>query len=123
MCDDGPHANTVSIAEHLVQQGIKSMFFVQPMSTQIEQAPTFKTISENELARLIVETLHLEIAPQVVDPTAPLFGDGLGLDSIDLLEIVLSISKKYGIDLRSEDRAAIASLRALTAHIKRHKTI
>jgi acyl carrier protein len=43
------------------------------------------------------------------------------LDSIDMLEIVLSISRKYGVDLRSEDRAAFASLQAMTAHIKRKK--
>jgi acyl carrier protein len=92
------------------------------MSTQIEQSPTFTTVSENELARLIVETLHVEVAPEEVDPAAPLFKDGLGLDSIDMLEIVLSISRKYGIDLRAEDHVAFASVRALTAHIKRHRT-
>lgn len=91
------------------------------MPIQIKQ-PTSGATSEQELAALIVETVHLEIAPHDVEPTAPLFGDGLGLDSIDMLEIVLSISKRYGIDLRSEDRAAFASLCALTAHINRHKT-
>jgi acyl carrier protein len=91
------------------------------MSIQVEQEQTFNTISENELARLIIETLHLEIAPQNINPAAALFGDGLGLDSIDMLEIVLSISRKYGVDLRSEDRAAFASLEAMTAHIKRQK--
>jgi acyl carrier protein len=91
------------------------------MSIQVEQEQTFNTMSENELARLIIETLHLEIAPQNIDPAAPLFGDGLGLDSIDMLEIVLSISRKYGVDLRSEDRAAFASLQAMTAHLKRQK--
>jgi acyl carrier protein len=78
--------------------------------------------SESELARLIVEILHLEVAPEAIDPAAPLFGDGLGLDSIDMLEIVLSISKKYGVDLCSEDRAALVSLQALSAHITRNKT-
>jgi acyl carrier protein len=74
------------------------------------------------MARLIVETLHLETPAGDLDPTAPLFGEGLGLDSIDMLEIALSISKRYGCDLRSEDRAAFASLRALTAHIEQHRT-
>jgi len=91
-------------------------------STQIAQGSTFKTISEHELARLIVEALHWEVAPQDVDLIAPLFGDGLGLDSIDMLEIVLSIFKKYGIELRSDDRGAFDSLRTLTAHITRHNT-
>ena len=91
------------------------------MSTQIEQEPTFTTISEHEFARLIIETLHVEVAPEDVDPAAPLFGNGLGLDSIDMLEIALSISRKYGIDLRAEDRAAFASLRALTAYVNRRR--
>jgi len=92
------------------------------MPIQIAQVSTFTTISEGEIARLIVETLQLEIAPQDIDPAEPLFGDGLGLDSIDTLEIVLSISNKYGVDLRSEDHAAFASVRALTSHITRHTT-
>jgi acyl carrier protein len=71
---------------------------------------------------LIVVTLHLEIDPQKVDPAAPLFGDGLGLDSIDLLEIVLSISQKYGINLRAEDCAAFSSVSALTAYLNQHRT-
>lgn len=91
------------------------------MPSQIKQLTPSPT-SEQELATLIVETLHLEVDPLDVEPTTPLFGDGLGLDSIDMLEIVLSISKRYGIDLGSKDRAAFASLRALTAHINRHKT-
>jgi len=92
------------------------------MPVQLEQGPASNASSEIELAKLIVETLHLEVAPESIDPEASLFGDGLGLDSIDMLEIVLSISKKYGVELRSEDRAALTSLRALTAHITRSKT-
>jgi acyl carrier protein len=92
------------------------------MPAQIEQALTFETISGIELARLIVMTLHLEVIPEAIDPVAPLFGDGLGLDSIDLLEIVLSISQKYGIDLRAEDCEAFVSLSALTGHVNRHRT-
>ena len=87
------------------------------MAIPVEQEP----ISEDDFTRLIIETLHLEVAPDDVDPTAPLFGDGLGLDSIDMLEIALSISKRYGIDLRSQDREALASISALTAHIRRQK--
>ena len=92
------------------------------MSAHIREEPTFDTISGSEIARLIVVTLHLEITPQDVDPTAPLFGDGLGLDSIDLLEIVLSISQKYRMDLRVGDYPAFASLNALTTHVNRHRT-
>jgi acyl carrier protein len=91
------------------------------MSTQTENQPAPHALSELDVARLIVDTLRLEIPPQEIDPAAPLFGEGLGLDSIDMLEIALSVSKKYGFDLRSEDRAAFVSLRALTAHIERHR--
>ena len=92
------------------------------MPQQSDKHAVVLSISEREIARLVVETLHLEVSPADLDPTAPLFGEGLGLDSIDMLEIALSISRKYGCDLRSEDRAAFASLRALTAHIEQHRT-
>ena len=73
-----------------------------------------------EIAELIVEALNLEVAPGEIEPDAPLFGEGLGLDSIDVLEIALVISKRYGFQLRSdnEDNVRIfASLRTLAAHI------
>ena len=84
----------------------------------------FTTASELEqdLAKLIVDSLRLEVAPGDIDPAAPLFGDGLGLDSIDMLEIALAVSKRYGVELRSENRAALASLRALAAHIAQQRT-
>jgi acyl carrier protein len=59
---------------------------------------------EAELAKLIVETLNLEdVAATDIDPEAPLFGEGLGLDSIDALELALAISQHYGVHLRTED--------------------
>jgi acyl carrier protein len=83
------------------------------------------TAFESELAALIVQALNLEIGPDEIDPDAPLFGEGLGLDSIDMLEIALAVSKKYGFKLRSDDadnERIFASLRALTAHIEKHRT-
>jgi len=83
------------------------------------------TAIESELAALIVQALNLEIRPGEIDPDAPLFGDGLGLDSIDMLEIALAVSRKYGFKLRSDDvenERIFASLRALTAHIEKHRT-
>jgi acyl carrier protein len=83
------------------------------------------TAFESELATLIVQALNLEISSDEIDPEAPLFGDGLGLDSIDMLEIALAVSKKYGFKLRSDDadnERIFASLRALTAHIEKHRT-
>ncbi len=55
------------------------------------------------LAKLIVETLNLDVDPAAIDPRAPLFGEGLGLDSIDMLEIALAVSQTYGVKLRSDD--------------------
>lgn len=78
-----------------------------------------------EVAALIVDALNLEMAPAEIDPDAPLFGEGLGLDSIDVLEIALVISKHYGFQLRSDNADNVrifASLRALTAHIASQRT-
>ena len=81
--------------------------------------------AEHELAQLLVESLNLEgVAPDSIDPEAPLIGDGLGLDSIDALELALAISKKYGFQLRSdsdENRRIFSSLRALSAHIDQNR--
>ena len=81
-----------------------------------------QTPAELELAQLLVESLNLEgVAPDGIDPEARLFGEGLGLDSIDALELALAISKQYGFQLRSdsdENRRIFASLRALSAHIE-----
>lgn len=78
-----------------------------------------------EIAEVIVTALNLEIAPSEIDPDAPLFGDGLGLDSIDILELALVVSKRYGCQLRSdnEDNVKIfSSLRNLTSHIATIRT-
>jgi acyl carrier protein len=78
-----------------------------------------------EVAALIVEALNLEMTPEDIEPDAPLFGEGLGLDSIDVLEIALVISKRYGFQLRSDNADNVrifASLRALTAHIASQRT-
>ena len=90
-------------------------------SNQAVDQPAF----ELEIARLIAEVVNLDCAPEQVDPTAPLFGDGLGLDSIDLLEIALAVSQNYGFSLRSDDpenKKIFSSLRAFSAHITLHRT-
>lgn len=78
-----------------------------------------------ELAELIISALNLEMAAEEIAPDAPLFGEGLGLDSIDILELALVISKRYGFQLRSdnEDNTRIfTSLRTLAAHIASSRT-
>ena len=80
---------------------------------------------ESDLAALFVQSLNLEMAPATIDPAAPLFGDGLGLDSIDILEVALEVSHKYGFQLRSDDennQKIFQSLRSLAAHVALHRT-
>ena len=88
--------------------------------------PATQTQTEQELAALIVQALNLEtVAPGDIDPEQPLFGEGLGLDSIDALELALEISKRYGFQMRSDDdnnRQIFASLRSLAAHVAAHRT-
>ncbi|MGH8518436.1 MAG: phosphopantetheine-binding protein [Panacagrimonas sp.] len=86
------------------------------------------SVAESELAELLVRALNLEhILPAKVDPSAPLFGshtDGWGLDSIDALEIALTVQQNYGVELRSEDEAvrpAFATLRTLSALIQERR--
>jgi len=79
---------------------------------------------ELELAQLIATTLNLETRPAEMDPDAPLYGAGLGLDSIDILEIALAVSKAYGIRLRSDDgnnQKIFSSLRSLNQHIQQFR--
>lgn len=78
-----------------------------------------------EVAELVVGALNLEVAAADVQADEPLYGDGLGLDSIDILEIALVVSKHYGLQLRAdqEDNHAIfRSLRSLSDHIAAHRT-
>ena len=97
------------------------------MKTQ--DAPSLATTAqspfERELATLVVGALHLEIGPAEIDPEEMLFGEGLGLDSIDALELVLAISRDYGLELKSDDdrnRAIFTSLRTLAAHVETRRT-
>jgi acyl carrier protein len=80
---------------------------------------------EAELAQLFVDALNLETAAADIDPEAPLFGEGLGLDSIDILEVALEISQRFGFQLRSDDehnQRIFRNLRSLAAHIAQHRT-
>jgi len=83
------------------------------------------TEQERELAQLIVSTLNLETSADDIDPNAPLYRDGLGLDSIDILEIALALSKKHGVQIRSDDSDNVKifrSLRSLNEHVQRQRT-
>jgi acyl carrier protein len=79
---------------------------------------------QREVAALLVEALNLDIAPDTIEPQAPLYGEGLGLDSIDILEVALVVSQRYGFQLRSDDEDNIrifTSLASLTEHIAAHR--
>lgn len=74
-----------------------------------------------ELARTIIDGLNLEdMQPADIDPAAPLFGSGLGLDSIDALELAVVIDRTYGVRIEDNDqgRAAFASLQALADYLQ-----
>lgn len=78
-----------------------------------------------ELAALIVQALNLELSAAEIDADAPLYGEGLGLDSIDILEIALVVSKRYGVQLRAdngENEQIFGSLRRLAEYITAHRT-
>jgi acyl carrier protein len=80
---------------------------------------------ESEVAQLIVSALNLEVAPESIDANSDLYGDGLGLDSIDILEIALVVSKQYGIQMKTEgddNFAVFKSLRSLSSYIAENRT-
>jgi acyl carrier protein len=80
---------------------------------------------QSEIARLIVTALNLDLSPEDIQPDAPLYGEGLGLDSIDILEVALVVSKQFGFSLRADsaDNTRIfSSLAELTRHITANRT-
>jgi acyl carrier protein len=81
---------------------------------------------EEEVKQVIIDVLQLEdIGPADIDSVAPLFVDGLGLDSIDALELGVALQKRYGISMSAdseETRRHFASVRALAAMIAGHRT-
>jgi acyl carrier protein len=76
-------------------------------------APTDTLALEREIAQLIVKGLNLPMQPEDIDPQAALYGEGLGLDSIDILEIALIVSKQYGIQLRADNQQNAHIFRSL----------
>ena len=94
-------------------------------TVEITEGRAVNASEELALAELIVSALNLEVPVSEIDPTAPLYRDGLGLDSIDILELALAISKAYGVKLRSDDENNLkifSSLRSLNQYIQEHRT-
>lgn len=95
------------------------------MKTLTNHTPSTSEAQLLALAHLVVETLKLDVAPTAIDAEAPLFGEGLGLDSIDMLEIALAVSQTYGVKLRSDDKNTpriFSSLTSLNSYIQQHRT-
>ncbi|HYJ19731.1 MAG TPA: phosphopantetheine-binding protein [Burkholderiales bacterium] len=106
---------SADLAANIAEGVERDMDMAEPMTTQ-----------EKELAELIVSALNLEVSADEIDAQAPLYRDGLGLDSIDILEIALAVSRKYGFQLRSDDSDNIktfSSLRNLNQHVQRNRTL
>jgi acyl carrier protein len=80
---------------------------------------------QSEVARLIVAALNLDMNPEAIQPDAPLYGEGLGLDSIDILEVALVVSKRFGFQLRADNADNVrifSSLASLAQHIAANRT-
>src|SRR5687767_7042457 len=99
------------------------------MSQSLENAPANGREADpallREIAGLIVKALNLEIAVDEIDPHAPLYKEGLGLDSIDILEVALVVSKRYGFKLKEDDQDNVrvfGSLASLAAHVAERRT-
>lgn len=98
---------------------------VSPSPASGAGAVSVDPVLELALIELIIQSLNLDLAVADVDPQGPIYGDGLGLDSIDILEIALVVSKKYGFQLRSDDERNVqifSSLRSLAQHVSAHRT-
>jgi acyl carrier protein len=90
-----------------------------------QPAPLADVGLQREIAALFVQSLNLEVQADDIDPDLPLYGEGLGLDSIDILEVALILSKQYGIQLRAdsqENQQIFRSLRHLAEYIAAHRT-
>ena len=83
-----------------------------------------QTEQERQMAELIVESLNLEdVNAEDIGPDEPLFGEGLGLDSIDALELALAITQNYSIQLKADDKSmkqAFGTLRSLNAYVMKN---
>ena len=83
-----------------------------------------QTDLQREIAELLVEALNLDVPAGSIDPQAPLYGEGLGLDSIDILEVALVVSQRYGFQLRSDDEDNVrifTNLASLSDHVATHR--
>ena len=96
---------------------------IPPQSAQL--APAADPALMQELAGLIATELNLDVPAADIAPEAPLYGEGLGLDSIDILELALVVSRRYGVRLRSDhadNEVIFGSLSNLARFIAQNRT-
>ncbi len=80
---------------------------------------------QQEIAQLIIDAVNLEITVNEIDPAAPIFKEGLGLDSIDALEISVELSKRYGVQIKTGDaniEQIFASIEVLAEYVATHQS-
>lgn len=90
-----------------------------------QNPPSSSPKLQREIAQLMIESLNLDLRVEQIAPDAALYGEGLGLDSIDVLEVALVVSKRYGLQLRADsadNQHIFTSLRSLSDYIAAHKT-
>lgn len=82
-----------------------------------------RTQLKDEIKQAIVTGLRLPISPAEIDDTAPLFGEGLGLDSIDVLELVLELERSFGVQIRDEETGmeVFRSIDTITDFVLKHR--
>ena len=96
-----------------------------PLENKPVDGPEADPALVREIAGLIVSALNLEVTEAEIDPAAPLYKEGLGLDSIDILEVALVVSKRYGFKLKEDDQDNVKifrSLNTLAAHVAERRT-
>ena len=86
----------------------------------VENNPTLQL----EIAELLVDALNLDVIAAEIEPDAPLYGDGLGLDSIDSIELVVLLEREYGIKIENpkEGRAILVDVNTMIDYIEKHRT-
>ena len=101
------------------------MHFLNTMQYKQKTTASSTADLQREVAELMIEGLNIEVTADQIIPDAPLYGDGLGLDSIDVLEVALLVSKRYGLQLRTDSTDSqhiFSSLRSLSDYIAAQRT-
>ncbi len=74
--------------------------------------------TEDEVRRIVVRTARLPVAPETIDPEAPLHGGGLDLASLELMEVVLALEEHFGVEVPDDALGRLNSVRAIAAFVE-----